>query len=114
MQALDVVVATNIKVGESDDRRPCILVELRGDSHVLLAPCSSQLAMFDPTVHYNFPDWHGDFAATHFLRTSYAIDDFVERPRSDVVKVIGHLEGGFASGFLDWAGLDPPSADLGP
>jgi len=108
VRALDVVVAVNVKVGESEDRRPCILVELRGDSLVLLVPCSSQFAKYYPTLHHKFPDWHTDFAASGFLRSSYAIDDFVERPREDVMKVIGHLEGEFASDFLDWAGLDPP------
>jgi len=109
VKALDVVVVVNLKVGESKDRRPCVLVEFRGDSAVLLAPCSSQFDMYDPALHFKFSDWQADFAATGFLRSSYAVDDFVERPRDDVVKVIGHLEGEYADTFLDWAGLDPPS-----
>jgi len=111
VQSLDVVIATNLQVGRSGDKRPCIVVELRGDSHVVLAPCSSQFDMFDQTCHCQFPDWHSDFPATGFLRSSYAIDDFVERPRDDVVKPLGRLEGELASRFLDWAGLDPPSSN---
>ena len=108
MRPLDVVVAVNLQVGRSGDRRPCIVVELRGESDMVLAPCSSQFDMFDPTCHCELPDWHSDFAATGLLRSSYAIDDFVERPRSDVVRVLGRLEGELASRFLDWAGLAPP------
>ena len=106
MEALDVVVVKAIQVGRSNDRRPCVVVSFRPPSHTVVVPCSSSKDLYNPVLHLMFSNWHKDFEATGFRRSTYAIDDFVEVPDADVVKTpIGRLQGEFARKFLEWAGL---------
>ncbi len=106
MRILDVVVVKGIQLGKSDDRRPCIIVEMREPMWIVVVPCSSS-DHYDPARDFMFHDWHEDFSKTGFVRSTYAIDgSFVEVPVSDVAKTIGRLEGDLAVDFLKWAALD--------
>lgn len=105
VRELDVVVVRDPQVGRSNDRCPCIVVGFRPPDQVIVNPCSSSDA-YDPAKHLMFPDTHPDFPKTRFRRSSYAVEEpFLQVPISDVVKVIGRLEGEFARMFLEWTGL---------
>ena len=105
MNLLDVVVVRDPQVGRSNDRRPCIVVGFRPPDQVIVNPCSSSDA-YDPAKHLMFRDTDPDYPKAGFKRSSYAVEEpFVQVPVADVVKVIGHLEGEFASRFLKWTGL---------
>jgi hypothetical protein len=103
---LDVVVVKEIQLGRSNDRRPCVVVEVRGSSRIVVVPCSSSPDLYDPARHLMFHDSHKDFAKTGFRRSSYAADGpLVEVAVSDVTKTIGRLEGDLAAQFMRWVGL---------
>ena len=73
MTNLDVVLA-KVRVGESDDYRPCIVVSTEPARFVTLALCSSQLDLYRAGVDFLIRDYDPDFAATGLKRTSYVID----------------------------------------
>jgi hypothetical protein len=102
----DVVVAS-IPVGYSTDRRPAIVVALVGDSHVQLAPCSSQWDLFVEGRDFRFPPDDPSTSQMGFIRESYAIGrEFVEVPRSAVGKRLGKLGGQLAIDFTAWARME--------
>lgn len=106
MTILDVVLA-KVRVGESDDYRPCIVVATEAAPFVTLALCSSQLDLYSAGVDFLIRDDDPDFAATGLNRTSYVIDRRFVRVDAKVArKTYGCLEGALAERFKEWAGLD--------
>ncbi len=106
MTVLDVVLA-KVRVGESDDYRPCVVDSAEAAPSIVLAPCSSQLDLYRAGVDFLIRDDDPDFAATGLNRTSYVIDrPFVRVDAKVVRKTYGCLEGALAERFKEWAGLD--------
>ena len=106
MTILDVVLA-KVRIGESDDYRPCIVVAAEAAPFVTLALCSSQLDLYRPGVDFLIRGDDPDFAATGLARTSYVIDRPLVRVEAKTArKTYGRLEGALAEDFKEWAGLD--------
>ena len=106
MTVLDVVLA-KVRVGESDDYRPCVVVSTEPAPFVTLALCSSQLDLYGAGVDFPIRDDDPGFGATGLRRTSYVIDRPFVRVEAKVVrKTYGRLEGALGERFKEWAGLD--------
>lgn len=106
MTVLDVVLA-RVRVGESDDYRPCVVVSTEPAPFVALALCSSQLDLYHAGVDFLIRDDDPGFGPTGLSRTSYVIDRPLVRVEARVIrKAYGRLEGALGERFKEWAGLD--------
>lgn len=97
---LDVVLA-GVRVGQSTDPRPCIVVAVIGDGAVLV-PCSAQRDLYRAATDLPIPEGHPNFTKTGLKGWSYAIECspiYVEKAM--IKKRYGRLEGELAKAFKD-------------
>lgn len=106
LAALDVVLA-GVRVGESRDPRPCVVVEVLPGQGVVLMPCSSQFDLYREGVDFPIRDHEPGFAATKLKASSYVIDRSPALLEESAIKVrLGRLTGVLAERFWEWFVVD--------
>jgi len=103
---LDVILV-ELRVGESHDRRPCIVVRTYPDGRFEAFACSSAWALYDGQFDFPIPDDDPHFPETGLKRSSYAIERaLVSFPPGTRYTRLGSLVGSLAERFSDWFGED--------
>jgi hypothetical protein len=102
VKALDVYVAS-IPYGHSTDPRRCVVIAVSANQTVTVAPLSSAVQLFNPTLHFLISDMHPDFSATGLKRASYANGTEIHQIEiAKLTKFIGRFEGKLAKDFKAW------------
>ena len=96
---------TIVRLRASGDQRPCIVLSEPRNGRVLLAPLSSALDLYSPTLHFLIRDDHPDFKATGLTKTSYVIgNELRDSPVELLGDHLGRFEGELAGEFKKWIG----------
>ncbi len=104
ISVLDVILV-ELKVGESRDRRPCVVVRSYADGRIEAFGCSSAWSLYDSQFDFPMPEEDPDFHATGLTKSSYVIErKLVSFPRDVKYKRIGCLSGELAERFSAWFG----------
>jgi hypothetical protein len=101
LEPLQVCVAV-VPLGAATYERPCVVVDVTAKT-IGLAAISSKTDLYRRGEHFPIPDDHPDFRATGLVAASYVIGSPVfDAQPSQVVKVIGRLQGQLARDFTRW------------
>lgn len=89
--ALLDVVRANVRVGECDDSRPCIVVGILLNDEYLIMPCSSQLDLYRKGIDFLIPKANADFIPSGLTNESYVINEDIFK--SNLQKFLNDMGG---------------------
>jgi len=93
-----------VRLNESGDQRPCVIIDPPQDNTVAVLLISGQLDSFNSAEHFLISANHPDFAATGLSKSCYVLSRVVDVPTSQLTKMKGALTGDLLKEFKRWFG----------
>lgn len=103
LQPFDIHLV-RLRVGESNDLRPCVILSEPDQSFARMMPISSS-DLFNPSRDFRIHQTHPDFPKTGLKKTSFVIGDRIREVSLVIIeKRLGSLEGALRREFEEWLG----------
>ena len=98
------IYQAKIRIGFSDDLRPCVVIDPPFLGRLTVSPLSAQMDLYDPRKDFLLDSNHDDFPTTGLAKTCYAIGRFIEIDERKLGRYRGRIAGQLASDFAEWLG----------
>lgn len=91
-----------VRLNESRDQRPCIVIHEPANKTVAVLLISGQTDLYDRSQHFLLDIAHPDFSATGLSKSCYVLPRVVDVPSAQFLRFKGVLKGELLKDFLRW------------